>query len=175
MPLSIDQVSEKLNDSKEKINQTITHIVEKRGVDMTSVLVGVICVLTGALGTGGTIWAIQNKNKDKTAEYTQLITAIGGIKSDVAAAQLVTTENVTDISLLEVPCSAEYIDKSETGDLLCREMYCLLQNRGLDASTSQAQCEEISNLKNSLVILDACEGLAPEPYRACLAIFSQRK
>ena len=82
---------------------------------------------------------------------------------------------MTDVSLLEVPCSVAYIEKAETGDLLCREMYCLLQNRGLDSSTSQAQCEEISNLKNSLIILDACKGLEPDPYRACLQIFSQRK
>ena len=83
MPLSIDEVKEKVSEKSEEIGQTITHIVEKRGVDMTSVLVGVICVLTGAIGTGGTIWAIQSKNKNKTEEYSELITAIGQIKSEV--------------------------------------------------------------------------------------------
>lgn len=147
---------------------------EIKEIEMSTALLGVILFLSGGLVTGGTIWGIQNSQKKRTEEYTELITAVGSIKSEVAEAQLITTENLTDTDLLKVPCSSEYI-KENNSDLLCREMFCRLQSRGLDAASSQAECEEISNLQNSMIILETCRDLEEGAYRACINVFTQRK
>ena len=101
------------------------------------------------------------------------MSAVSQIKSELAEAQLEATKNLTDTDLLEIPCSQEYIDKNT--DLLCREMFCRLQSRGLDSASSQSECEEISNIQNSLKILDACKDLEEGAYRACVGVFNQRK
>ena len=149
--------------------------IEKIGDSkMNTVLIGVILFLSGGAVTGGSIWAIQSRNQQQSAEYVNLISEIGKIKSEVAEAQLVTTVNLTNTDLLKVPCSAEYI-KEHKSDLLCREMFCRLQSRGLDEGASAVECEEISNLANSLIILDSCKDLEEGAYRACLSVFTSRK
>jgi hypothetical protein len=133
----------------------------------------IISVLAGGLVTGGTMYAIEKRNEQQDSNAVEIIDAITSLKSDVAQAQLVTTTNLTNTDLLKEPCSTEYI--SQNGDLLCREMFCRLQARGLDSSASQGECEQISNVKNSLIILEACDGKDAGAYQACVQIFTQRK
>lgn len=64
-------------------------------------------------------------------------------------------KQLTNLDLLIEPCSAEYIN--ENGDLLCREMYCRVMQRGVEAKTSGQECEEISNVANSKLIINHCE------------------
>jgi len=81
-------------------------------------------------------------------------------------------EKLTDIDLLKIPCSSDYIQ--EHGDLLCREMFCLMQTRGIDAKVSGSDCSAISNVQNTLVILETCtgeEGLDDK----CIQIYRERK
>ena len=63
-------------------------------------------------------------------------------------------KQVTDPDLVAVSClGKEHIDQH--GDLLCREMFCRLQQRGIDAKTSSTECEEISNIAiNKKIILN---------------------
>lgn len=140
----------------------------------------IVCALGGSIVTGGTIWAIaeNSRKKEQTTQaiveaQSNIVSAVSQIKSELAEAQLEATKNLTDTDLLEIPCSQEYIDKNS--DLLCREMFCRLQSRGLDSASSQAECEEISNIQNSLKILDACKDLDEGAYRACVGVFNQRK
>ena len=133
----------------------------------------IISVLAGGLVTGGTMYAIEKRNQRQDSNAVEIIDAISSVKSDVAQAQLVTTTNLTNTDLLKEPCSTEYI--SQNGDLLCREMFCRLQARGLDSSASQGECEQISNVKNSLIILEACHEKEAGAYQACVQIFTQRK
>jgi hypothetical protein len=144
------------------------------GEKMSTLSIILIAALGGSLVTGGTIWGIQAKNANSAQANVEIIEAIAGIKSDLAEAQLVTAVNLTDTDLLEVPCSAEYI-KEHKSDLLCREMFCRLQSRGLDSAAAQSECEEIANLQNSLIILDACDGRDSGAYQACLQVFTTRK
>tara|TARA_A100001515_G_scaffold143272_1_gene144014 strand:- start:3154 stop:3531 length:378 start_codon:yes stop_codon:yes gene_type:complete len=81
-------------------------------------------------------------------------------------------EKLTSIDLLEVPCSSEYI--KEHGDLLCREMFCLMQTRGVDAKVSGSDCSAISNVQNTLVILKTCTGEDGLDDR-CIQIYRERK
>tara|TARA_A100001515_G_scaffold145040_1_gene151501 strand:+ start:2515 stop:2892 length:378 start_codon:yes stop_codon:yes gene_type:complete len=81
-------------------------------------------------------------------------------------------EKLTSIDLLKIPCSSDYIQ--EHGDLLCREMFCLMQTRGVDSKVSGSDCSAISNVQNTLVILETCtgeEGLSDK----CIQIYRERK
>ena len=133
----------------------------------------IISVLAGGLVTGGTMYAIEKRNQREDQNVSEIIESVAQLKSDVAKSQLVTTTNLTNTDLLKEPCSSEYITKQ--GDLLCREMFCRLQARGLDSSASQGECEEISNVKNSLIILESCDGKDSGAYQACIQVFTTRK
>ena len=133
----------------------------------------IISALAGGLLTGGIMYGVEKRNQKNNEDTVEIIDAIANIKSEVAQSQLVTTTNLTNTDLLKEPCSTEYI--SNNGDLLCREMFCRLQARGLDSAASQGECEQISNVKNSLIILEACEDKEAGAYQACVQIFTQRK
>ena len=75
---------------------------------------------------------------------------------------------LTDLDLIKPLCTPEFI--KENGDLMCREMWCLMQTRGLDAKVSETMCESISNLSNTLVIIRTCED-----GEDCLRTFRERK
>lgn len=62
---------------------------------------------------------------------------------------------LADIDLVQVPCSPEFI--TTNGDLLCRELFCRMQQRGIDAQTSAADCAAISNINNSIKIIKLIE------------------
>lgn len=55
------------------------------------------------------------------------------------------------IDLVQVPCSTEFI--ASNSDFLCRELFCRMQQRGIDAQTSGADCAAISNMSNSLTLI----------------------
>jgi len=140
------------------------------GAMLTAVI---IATLAGGLITGGTMYAIDKRNNSENENTVEIINAIASVKSEVAESQLITTTNLTNTDLLKEPCSSEYI--AQNGDLLCREMFCRLQARGLDSSASQGECEQISNVQNSLVILKSCDGKDAGAYQACIQVFNQRK
>lgn len=140
------------------------------GAMLTTVL---IAALAGGLITGGAMYAIDKRNNSENENTVEIINAIASVKSEVAESQLITTTNLTNTDLLKEPCSSEYIAKN--GDLLCREMFCRLQARGLDSSASQGECEQISNVQNSLIILKSCDGKDAGAYQACIQVFNQRK
>ena len=61
-------------------------------------------------------------------------------------------EKLADVDLVKIPCSSEFI--SENSDLLCRELFCRMQQRGIDAKTSTVDCAAISNVNNSMKLLE---------------------
>ena len=61
-------------------------------------------------------------------------------------------EKLADVDLVKIPCSSEFI--KDNSDLLCRELFCRMQQRGIDAQTSAADCAAISNVNNSMKLLD---------------------
>jgi len=81
-------------------------------------------------------------------------------------------KQLTNLDLLVEPCSAEYI--KENSNLLCREMYCRVMQRGLEAKTSGQECEEISNVANSKTIVNHCESFL-ENKEECYEKYRERK
>lgn len=80
---------------------------------------------------------------------------------------------LTELDLTKPICDPAYIEKH--GNLLCRELTCLQFTRGLDAQTSGAQCESISNIGNKIQIDSWCrEHAKPEQYQDCVDLFWKR-
>ena len=93
------------------------------------------------------------------------------IKDETAEKQQDVILQLTDLDLVKPVCSPEFIEKNT--DLLCREMFCRMQQRGIDAKTG-SECENIGNVLNKKAIRDACKHAIPESERACLEFFDRR-
>lgn len=135
---------------------------------MTSLIIAAVVGLV--VGIGGTI-GIQQATKPKE-ETKPLVVAVGG--DEVAKGQTEVQKKLVDLDLLVEPCSKEFI-KDQKDSLLCREMFCRMQQRGIDAQTSQTDCESISNIANTKAIKDACKDLKDDELTACTELFFRRK
>lgn len=135
---------------------------------MTSLIIAAVVGLV--VGIGGTI-GIQQVTKPKE-EPKPLVVAVGG--DEVAQGQVEVQKELIDLDLLVEPCSKEFI-KEQKDSLLCREMFCRMQQRGIDAQTSQTDCESISNIANTKTIQDACKDLKDDQLTACTELFFRRK
>jgi len=111
-------------------------------------LTAYILIGLGGLAVGSLTTIAITKDKTESQPVSPIIVEPVDPVSDVA-------KQLTNLDLLVEPCSAEYI--KENGDLLCREMYCRVMQRGVEAKTSGAECEEISNVANSQIIINHCE------------------
>jgi len=135
--------------------------------DMTSLIIAAVIGL--AVGVGGTI-GIQQATKPKE-EPKPLVVAVGG--DEVAKGQTEVQKELIDLDLLVEPCSKDFIESKD--ELLCREMFCRMQQRGIDAATSQQDCSEISNVANTKAIQSACEVFKDEERAECTELFFKRK
>ena len=135
---------------------------------MTTIIIAAVVGLV--VGVGGTI-GIQQATKPKE-EPKPLVVAVGG--DEVAKGQTEVQKKLVDLDLLVEPCSKEFI-KEQKDSLLCREMFCRMQQRGIDAQTSQTDCESISNIANTKAIKDACKDLGGDELTACTELFFRRK
>jgi len=93
------------------------------------------------------------------------------IKDETAEKQQDVILQLTDLDLVKPVCAPEFIEKKT--DLLCREMFCRMQQRGVDAKTG-SECENIGNVLNKKAIRDACKHAIPDSERACLEFFDRR-
>ena len=122
--------------------------------------------LSGAILGGATTLIITKKKKEPVSQpVSPIIVEPVDPVSDVA-------KQLTNLDLLVEPCSAEYI--KENGDLLCREMYCRVMQRGVEAKTSGAVCEEIANVANSQIIINHCESFL-DGSEECYEKYRERK
>jgi len=135
---------------------------------MTSLIIAAVVGLV--VGIGGTI-GIQQATKPKE-ETKPLVVAVGG--DEVAQGQVEVQKELIDLDLLVEPCSKEFIQEQKDS-LLCREMFCRMQQRGIDAQTSQTDCESISNIANTKTIQDACKDFEGDQLTACTELFFRRK
>jgi hypothetical protein len=163
------KVKEELDDARADIRDInaiirefrneLAHGVKSREDNMSTIaLAALIGILAGGIGAGVTVHKIH-----KSKETDQV--------DEVSVGQVEVQLQLTDLDLLKVPCSNEYIDKNS--DLLCREMFCLMQTRGIDSQTSGQECSAIQNLNNTLVILDQCK--SAEEKEECFRLFRERK
>lgn len=133
-----------------EINKMSTYII----VSLVSLIIG-----------GGSTLLITKQKKEPVSEPIPT--------ENVARDQQEIIKKLTNTDLLVVPCSQEFIEK-EGSDILCREMFCRMMGRGIDSQTSGKECEEISNLSNSLSIISECEKLGDRKDH-CYEIYFTRK
>jgi hypothetical protein len=117
------------------------------------------------LGGVSTLVITKKKEEPVSQPVSPIIVEPVDPVSDVA-------KQLTNLDLLVEPCSAEYI--KENGDLLCREMYCRVMQRGVEAKTGGAECEEIANVANSQVIINHCESFI-DGSKECYEKYRERK
>ena len=83
-------------------------------------------------------------------------------------------KQLTNLDIVEKVCSPEYI--ATKGDLLCRELSCLVFSRGIDSQTSGSQCEEISNINNTISLMEHCKNESDSATKTtCYELFWRRK
>lgn len=118
------------------------------------ILAGLIGVLVGIGGAK----ALDTKPKpieDKTSQTQQQV-----------------IKQLTDLDVVKELCSPEQT-KTKQGLLLCREMTCLVYSRGIDSQTGGKQCEEISNIQNTISMIDYCTEQGDKSL--CTDLFWRRK
>lgn len=128
----------------------------------------------GTLGTTGVYIWLDSKSKkwDSIQEnQSQTLLALANIQGDINKGKIDIQKNLTAPDLLEVACSRDYL--TANGDLLCREMFCRLQTREGDGA-AQSECEEISNVSNSLSVLWDCAKIGLE-MEVCVEYIGKRK
>lgn len=128
-------------------------------------LTAYILIGLGGLAVGSLTTIAITKDKTESQPVSPIIVEPVDPVSDVA-------KQLTNLDLLVEPCSAEYI--KENGDLLCREMYCRVMQRGVEAKTSGAECEEIANVANSQIIINHCESFI-DGSEECYEKYRERK
>lgn len=133
---------------------------------MVEIIVAAVVGL--ALGIGGTV-GIQAASRPKDP----LVVAVGG--DEVAKGQTEVQKQLTNLDLVADICAPAFIVEQKQGDLLCREMFCRMQQRGIDAQTSQSDCNEIANISNTKSIQSACVDLEGDAKEACTDLFFKRK
>tara|TARA_R100000084_G_C4600508_1_gene122968 strand:- start:316 stop:738 length:423 start_codon:yes stop_codon:yes gene_type:complete len=129
------------------------------------VLIGLFGVLVGVGGTVGIQQATKNKDP--------VVVAVGG--DQVAKAQVDVQKQLTDLDLVKEICAPSFIVDQQQTDLLCREMFCRMQQRGIDAQTSQGDCSEIANIANTKSIQNACKDSKGDDFDSCVDLFFKRK
>lgn len=121
----------------------------------------------GVFTTIGVVHWIHNRQPE-TDPNAGLGQQIGDLRTAIEERTKVQT-NLTATDLLIVACGADYM--ASNGAMLCREMFCRLQTNGSGAA--QSECEEISNVSNSLAAFDACT--KHTNYDACIQYIKTRK
>jgi hypothetical protein len=97
-----------------------------------------------------------------------------GIPKDVTAeGQAEAVAALTNLDLVQEVCAPAYI--TDKGDGLCRELYCLAQANSTTGAAGEKTCDAISNVNNSLVIIDTCLKLTGQERLDCLTVFRERK
>lgn len=134
------------------------------------IIASLIGVIVGGGASAGVAVAVSNGKEKAAAEAA----AVAGAQAaqDVVADLTKPSTNLTDPDLLAVACSKEHIEAR--GDLLCREMFCRMQTRGMDAKTSGSDCEAISNIMNKRELMDTCDVKQERERKDCYDVFDRR-
>lgn len=126
-----------------------------------------IAALSGLIVGGVTTAAVVHKRQQDQNTTPPII-----VQDQVATEQQEIIKQLTNLDMLVQPCSTEYINQNS--DLLCREMYCRIMTRGIDSQTSGQECEEISNVANSKIMIKHCETFLDDR-EECYEKYRERK
>jgi len=140
-----------------------------------TIIVGLLGLLIGGASGVGISSAVNTNKHDAAvaAAQTAAVDAASRAAKETIDSINLPAKNLTEPDLLNIACSAEHINKN--GDLLCREMFCRMQTRGLDAKISGAECEQVSNIMNKISIRKICEAAEDEKKKEeCYELFDRR-
>ncbi len=126
----------------------------------------IVAAVAGILAGGGAVFGISQASKDKTPVIVAAPDTTAKGQADAVAA-------LTNLDIVKAVCAPEYI--KESGEGLCREMYCLAQANSTTGAATEKTCDAISNLNNSQVILKECSKLEGQARLDCLTVFRERK
>jgi hypothetical protein len=131
----------------------------------------------------------QNKPKKRDKKMIEALLLVGGIILGGGAVALLgnkkptddktsqtqqeVIKQLTDLDMIKELCHPDKIKTAE-GLLTCRELTCLVYTRGIDSQTSGKTCEEISNMQNSIMIMEYCKDRF-EDKTDCYDVFWRRK
>lgn len=104
------------------------------------------------------------------------VTSMAKGGKDAADTEAKAVVELSDMDILKVPCADNYI--ADNGDGLCREMFCWAQTNSKIGETSGISCDAISNINNTITILDICgkqSQSSDEAMAACYTLFRERK
>lgn len=121
-------------------------------------MIEILLVVGGIILGGGAVALIKGgkPSDDKTSQSQQEV-----------------IKQLTDLDVIKELCAPEKVKKIEDR-LLCRSMSCLVYSRGIDSQTSGKECEEISNISNSIAIMEYCKE-RDEDETTCYDVFWRRK
>jgi len=103
----------------------------------------IVAAVAGLAVGGGGMFAITHQKAGPVIVAPPDTTAKG--QADAVAA-------LTNLDVVKGVCDPAYI--KERGDGLCREMYCLAQANSTTGAAGEKMCDAVSNVNNSLVIID---------------------
>lgn len=124
-----------------------------------------LIVSLGSIGLGaGSVILWQKMNKEDEPPIV--------VQDQVALSQQEIVKQLTDLDLLAIPCSENYL--MEKDSTLCRELFCRMMTRGIDAQTGGQECENISNISNTQAMIETCNQFT-EDREECYRLFQTRK
>ena len=126
----------------------------------------IVAAVAGLAVGGGTVFGITHGGKDSG-------TVIVAPPDTTAKGQADAVAQLTNLDVVKGVCDPAYI--KERGDGLCREMYCLAQANSTTGAAGEKMCDAVSNVNNSLVIIDSCLKLDGQARLDCLTVFRERK
>jgi len=121
-----------------------------------------VAALAGLLAGGGAVFGIMHRQEPPLTE-----------PDTTAEGQAFAVASLTNLDIVQGVCDPSYI--KERGDGLCREMYCMAQANSTTGAAGEKMCDAVSNVNNSLVIIEACLKLDGQARLDCLTVFRERK
>lgn len=125
-------------------------------------------LLIGLIVGGGSGAGIMHRINMKKNASNQPATALEQVKLQ---------QQLTDLDLIKPICTPDFIDENPDGSLLCRELFCRMQQRGIDAKTSQIDCANIGNMLNKSSLYRFCATTSKNDkllLRECIELFDRR-
>lgn len=135
----------------------------------------IIALVFGAilLGGGGGVPLGYRLGRGPAEASTDVSVAI----DDAAHVQAEVQRELSGLDLVQPLCDPAWLAEDADGSrkLLCREALCWAHSHSTTGGPNAAQCDPVSNLANSLAILEACGDTTTDLGRACLAVVQARK
>jgi len=129
----------------------------------------IVAAVSGLLVGGGSVFGLMHEKETATLNPAVIVTP----PDTTAKGQAEAIRQLTDLDVVKEVCAPVYI--KERGDGLCREMYCLAQANSTSGAAGEKMCDAVSNLNNSVVIIDTCLKREGQARIDCLSVFSTRK